>query len=133
VTILESLFQALFYIMDFSENLKLHLSYSDMAVKELAERSGIKKSTIDSYLTNRVRMPSAEAALRLARALGVTVEHLFGSFEENAGLKRQTGQRQNWELKSYREEKLLGEARDLVNQIRKFADRLEWLLTGGQR
>ena len=64
--------------MDFRENLKLQLSYSDILVKELAELSGVKKSTIDSYLSNRVKMPSAEAAIRLARALGVPVEHLLG-------------------------------------------------------
>jgi transcriptional regulator with XRE-family HTH domain len=125
VTILESFFQALFYIMDFRENLKLQLSFSDMPVKELAERSGVKKSTIDSYLNNRVRMPSADAALRLARALGVTVEHLFGSFEENAGLKRLAGQGQKQGLQYHKAEKLAGEARELAQRIREFAERLE--------
>jgi transcriptional regulator with XRE-family HTH domain len=125
VTILESLLQALFYIMDFRENLKLQLSYSDMAVKELAKRSGVKKSTIDSYLNNRVRMPSAEAAIRLARALGVSVEHLFGSFEENAGIKRRAGQELG--LSHYKEEKLLNEAREMAQRMRELADRLEGL------
>jgi transcriptional regulator with XRE-family HTH domain len=111
--------------MDFRENLKLHLSYSDMAVKELAELSGVKKSTIDSYLNNRVRMPSAEAAIRLARVLGVTVEHLFGSFEENAGLKRPAGQERSLRYSSYKEEKLAGEAKELARRMREFADRLE--------
>jgi transcriptional regulator with XRE-family HTH domain len=126
--ILESLLQALFYIMDFRENLKLHLSFSDMRVKELSERSGVKKSTIDSYLNNRVRMPSAEAAIRLARALGVSVEHLFGSFEENAGLKRQAGQEQKWGQRSYKEEKLMAEAQEMAKRMRELADRLEGLV-----
>jgi transcriptional regulator with XRE-family HTH domain len=111
--------------MGFKENLKLQLSFSDMPVKELAELSGVKKSTIDSYLNNRVRMPSAEAAIRLARVLGVTVEHLFGSFDENAGLKRLAGQDHNQELQYHRAEKLASEARELAQRIQAFADRLE--------
>ncbi|MDR2158662.1 MAG: helix-turn-helix domain containing protein [Treponema sp.] len=47
-----------------------------MFVKELAVRSGIKKKTIDSYLGRRGYIPSAEAAVRIAQALGVSVEYL---------------------------------------------------------
>jgi transcriptional regulator with XRE-family HTH domain len=64
--------------VNFRENLKLYLSFREMTVQELADRSGVKKATIDSYLNMRERMPSAESALRLAHALGTTVEQLFG-------------------------------------------------------
>jgi len=47
-----------------------------MPVKELAARSGVKKKTIDSYLGARGYTPSAEAAVSIAKALGVTVEYL---------------------------------------------------------
>jgi len=62
--------------MGFKENLKAELLYSGTLVKELAVKTGIKKNTIDNYLSVRSRMPSADAAVRIARALGVTVEYL---------------------------------------------------------
>ena len=48
-----------------------------MLVKELAARSGVKKKTIDSYLSSHGCTPSAETAVSIARALGVTVEYLI--------------------------------------------------------
>jgi transcriptional regulator with XRE-family HTH domain len=62
--------------MGFRENLKFQLQYADMPVKELAARSGVKKKTIDSYLGTRCYTPSVEAAVSIARALGVSVEYL---------------------------------------------------------
>ena len=62
--------------MGFKENLKSQLDYSGMPVKELAARSGVKKKTIDSYLTARSYTPSVETAVRIAKALGVSVEYL---------------------------------------------------------
>ncbi|MDR2659960.1 MAG: helix-turn-helix transcriptional regulator [Spirochaetaceae bacterium] len=62
--------------MGFKENLKTELSYSGMLVKELAALSGIKKHTIDNYLNTHNAMPSAEAAVAIARTLGVSVEYL---------------------------------------------------------
>jgi lambda repressor-like predicted transcriptional regulator len=43
----------------FRENLKAELSYSGILVKELAAQTGIKKHTIDNYLSVRGRMPAA--------------------------------------------------------------------------
>jgi transcriptional regulator with XRE-family HTH domain len=62
--------------MGFKENLKAELGYSGMLVKELSALSGIKKHTIDNYLNTHNAMPSAEAAVAIARALGVSVEYL---------------------------------------------------------
>jgi transcriptional regulator with XRE-family HTH domain len=62
--------------MGFRENLKAELEYSGMLVKELAVSSGLKKHTIDNYLSIRGRMPAADVAVKLARALGVSVEYL---------------------------------------------------------
>ena len=67
--------------MGFRENLKLELSYSGMLVKELAAKTGIKKHTIDNYLSVRGRMPAADIAVRIARALGVSVEYLIEGYE----------------------------------------------------
>ncbi|MCL2244847.1 MAG: helix-turn-helix domain containing protein [Treponema sp.] len=57
--------------------MKSELSYSGLRVKELAAQAGLKKHTIDNYLSVRGRMPSADAAVRIARVLGVSVEYLI--------------------------------------------------------
>ena len=63
--------------MGFKENLKSELTYSGMMVKELASLSGVNKRTIDNYLNTHNCLPSADAAVRIAGALGVTVEYLI--------------------------------------------------------
>jgi transcriptional regulator with XRE-family HTH domain len=67
--------------MGFKENLKAELTYSGMLVKELSARSGVKKHTIDNYLNTHNSIPSAEAAVNIARALGVSVEYLITGHE----------------------------------------------------
>jgi transcriptional regulator with XRE-family HTH domain len=62
--------------MGFKENLKSELAYQDMMVKELSSLTGISKHTLDNYLNVRGYMPSADVAVRIAHALGVTVEYL---------------------------------------------------------
>jgi transcriptional regulator with XRE-family HTH domain len=62
--------------MGFKENLKSELLYRGMLVKELAALSGVKKYSIDNYLNSRGQKPSAEVAVKIADALGVTVEYL---------------------------------------------------------
>ena len=62
--------------MAFRDNLKSELDFQDIKVKELAVKSGISKRTIDQYLSSEAKMPSAENAVKIARALGVTVEYL---------------------------------------------------------
>jgi transcriptional regulator with XRE-family HTH domain len=54
-----------------------------MLVKELAESSGIHKRALDTYLREKASMPPADAAVSIARALGVTVEYLVTG-EESA-------------------------------------------------
>jgi len=62
--------------MGFKENLKSELAYSGLLVKELAAKSGVKKHSIDNYLNKRGQLPSVEAAVRIAKVLGVSVEYL---------------------------------------------------------
>jgi transcriptional regulator with XRE-family HTH domain len=69
-------------IMGFKENLKSELTYSGILVKELAAKCGVKKYSIDNYLNKRGQTPSVETAVKIARALGVTVEYLVTG-EEN--------------------------------------------------
>ena len=63
--------------MGFKENLKNELSYAGFTVKELAARSGVKKQTIDNYLSSHNSLPSADAAVKIAKALNVSVEYLM--------------------------------------------------------
>ncbi|MDR2515819.1 MAG: helix-turn-helix transcriptional regulator [Spirochaetaceae bacterium] len=56
--------------------MKSELTYSGMTAKELSARSGVNKYSIDNYLNARGQVPSAEAAVRIARVLGVSVEYL---------------------------------------------------------
>ena len=80
--------------MGFRENLRAELNYSGMLVKELASRSGLKKTTIDNYLSVRGRMPAADAAVRIARVLGVSVEYLITGNEktESKGIVRHSSE-----------------------------------------
>jgi transcriptional regulator with XRE-family HTH domain len=67
--------------MGFRENLKNELTYQGMLVKELSAKTGIKKYTLDNYLSSHNCSPSAEAAVKIAAALGVSVEYLVTGSE----------------------------------------------------
>ena len=68
--------------MSFRENLKQELNFSGMLVKELAAASGVQKRTLDTYLlSENPSMPPADAAVRIAKALGVSVEYLINGQE----------------------------------------------------
>jgi len=69
-------FYRILVVMGFRENLKAQLQYSNMLVKELAARSGVKKKTIDSYLGTQKYTPSVMNAVSIAKALDVSVEYL---------------------------------------------------------
>jgi transcriptional regulator with XRE-family HTH domain len=62
--------------MGFRENLKTELAYQDMLIKELAALSGVSRFSISNYLNSRGQLPSVEAAVKIARVLGVSVEYL---------------------------------------------------------
>jgi transcriptional regulator with XRE-family HTH domain len=70
--------------MGFKENLKSELTYQGMLVKELSALSGIKKHTIDNYLNTHNSIPSAEAAVRIAQVLKVSVEYLITGKENSS-------------------------------------------------
>jgi len=62
--------------MGFNENLKSELDYQNMLVKELEAKSGVGKNTLDSYLSARKKLPNVDTAVKIAKALGVSVEYL---------------------------------------------------------
>ncbi|GHV50667.1 hypothetical protein AGMMS49579_04610 [Spirochaetia bacterium] len=71
--------------MGFRENLKSELAYQNMLVKELAALSGVNKFSINNYLNSRGQVPSAEAAVKIARVLGVSVEYLVMGEDDKEG------------------------------------------------
>ena len=60
----------------FRENLRDIIEYKGLRTKELSALTNINKRTIDSYLDYRAVIPNAEVAVKLAKALGTTVEFL---------------------------------------------------------
>ncbi len=56
--------------------LKVHRARLDWTQEELAERAGVTRKTINT-VENGKYVPSTYLALKLARALGTTVEALF--------------------------------------------------------
>ncbi len=63
--------------MGFKENLKDELTYRDIQTKELATLTGISLHTLNHYLVQNGTSPSAENAVKIAAALGVSVEYLM--------------------------------------------------------
>ncbi|MCL2244672.1 MAG: helix-turn-helix domain-containing protein [Treponema sp.] len=61
---------------EFKTNLRTELNYLGLTVKELSAKTGIAKGTLDCYLGVRASMPPADIAIKIANALGVTVEYL---------------------------------------------------------
>ena len=63
--------------MGFKELLKDELIFQDIQTKELAVKTGISLSTLNHYLASNGNAPSAQNALKIAQALGVSVEYLM--------------------------------------------------------
>jgi len=63
--------------MSFRDNLREALDFSGMEQKELAAKTGISLKTIENYVKKDSSVPSADKAVLIAQALGVTVENLI--------------------------------------------------------
>jgi transcriptional regulator with XRE-family HTH domain len=63
--------------MGFAENLRNELDYRGLIVKQLAAKTGINIHTLNHYLSGKKSMPSADAAVKIALALDVSVEYLM--------------------------------------------------------
>jgi transcriptional regulator with XRE-family HTH domain len=61
---------------NFRKNLRDELEYQDLTVKELAAKSGVAKGALDCYVGKQASVPPATTAVKIARALGVSVEYL---------------------------------------------------------
>ena len=106
--------------MGFRENLRAELDYSGMLLKELSALSGVNLNTLNNYLSKKGQIPSVEAGVKIARALGVSAEFLvFG--EET--VKKEV--RANGEVRA-----IIRIAKQLDDGKRRFALEMMKLLTG---
>ena len=63
--------------MSFWDNLRETLDFAGMEQKELAAKTGLSLKTIENYVKKDSSLPSADKAVLIAQALGVTVEYLI--------------------------------------------------------
>jgi len=61
---------------DFSQRLRSEMEYAGLTRKELAAKAGIQKRALDTYLEAQQSMPPADKAVKIAAALGLSVEYL---------------------------------------------------------
>ena len=73
----------------FLERLKDELSYQSLTQKELAEKTGISVNTIRGWFSKDL-VPDVFNAVKVAQALGITVEYLVTGTEENQAEKELT-------------------------------------------
>ena len=62
--------------MGFAENLRTELDFQGLQIKELSQKTGISKSTLDKYLSGPKVQPGVENAVKIAQVLKVSVEYL---------------------------------------------------------
>ncbi|GMO64180.1 MAG: helix-turn-helix transcriptional regulator [Treponemataceae bacterium] len=68
---------------NFKEILRSELDFQGLTVKELSAKTDIPKATLDCYLGARSSIPPADVAVKIASALGVSVEYLVTGSMKN--------------------------------------------------
>jgi len=82
----------------FRENLRNELDFQDIKVKELSDRCGIPKATLECYLRTQSTEPSVENAIKIARELKVPVEYLVNGEETAHKFKKSNFSREAQEI-----------------------------------
>ena len=62
--------------MAFKDRLRDEIEYQGLLVKEISAKAGISNSTFLSYIDARGALPNVENGVKIAKALGVSVEYL---------------------------------------------------------
>ena len=89
---------------NFRENLRNELDFQGVVVKELSVRTNIPVAALDCYLRTRSTEPSAENAVKIARALQVSVEYLVIGENTGCGWRQKTFNRDIQEIIRHVEE-----------------------------
>jgi len=82
----------------FRENLRNELDFQDIKVKELSDKCGIPKATLECYLRTQSTEPSVENAVKIARELKVSVEYLVIGEDAALGYKKSNYSREAQEI-----------------------------------
>lgn len=69
--------------MGFKENLRDEISYQGLMIKEVADKAGIKAGSLSNYLKENSSIPAADVAVKIAKALNVSVEYLVTGKESS--------------------------------------------------
>ena len=72
--------------MGFWQNVEIEREYQDMSRKELATKAGIAYASIGIGL-DRNSVPAADTALRIAKALNISLEYLITGAPSNRGMQ----------------------------------------------
>jgi len=83
---------------NFRENLRNELDFQDIKVKELSDKCGIPKATLECYLRTQSTEPSVENAVKIARELKVSVEYLVIGEDAVSGNKKSNYSREAQEI-----------------------------------
>ena len=70
--------------MSFNENLKEAMYCKNVTTERLASLTEINSGTISNYLKTKGSMPPADKALKLAKALDVSVDFLVNGFDSKS-------------------------------------------------
>lgn len=62
--------------MNFKERLREEIEYKGLQIKEVSALAGVNNNTFLSYVDARGSLPNVEIGVKIARALGVSVEYL---------------------------------------------------------
>ena len=75
--------------MSFKENLKEAMYCKNLTTVQLAALTNINSGTISSYLKTKNSMPPVDKALKLAKALDVSVDFLVNGFDSKKLISEQ--------------------------------------------
>ena len=103
---------------NFRENLKSELNYHGITIKELSAKTGIPVATLDCYLGARATVPSVDAAVKIAQALQVSVEHLV--IGENENKTRNKSSREALEISRWAETLNTEQCKTILKLIKLF-------------
>ncbi|MBQ8012909.1 MAG: helix-turn-helix transcriptional regulator [Treponema sp.] len=62
--------------MNFKERLREEIEYKGLQIKEVAALAGVNNNTFLSYVDARGSLPNVEIGVKIAKALGVSLEYL---------------------------------------------------------
>ncbi|WP_296328967.1 helix-turn-helix transcriptional regulator [uncultured Treponema sp.] len=62
--------------MNFKERLREEIEYKGLQLKEVSALAGVNNNTFLSYVDARGSLPNVEIGVKIAKALGVSVEYL---------------------------------------------------------